>query len=122
MTANNSIHNTTQHQYKLRNSKKIARNMRAIYPKIPRTLETSVGLMLHKPKLYTKIWRIYKIMRAILQRVSRASVTVDEQVVGQIGQGLLVLLGVGQGDGEAQVKTLSRKLPTCASSKTMRAR
>lgn len=49
-------------------------------------------------------------MRALLQRVSRASVTVDEQVVGQIGQGLLVLLGVGQGDGEAQVKTLVEKI------------
>lgn len=49
-------------------------------------------------------------MRALLQRVSRASVTVDEQVVGQIGRGLLVLLGVGQGDGEAQVKTLADKI------------
>jgi D-tyrosyl-tRNA(Tyr) deacylase len=49
-------------------------------------------------------------MRALLQRVSRASVTVDEQVVGQIGQGLLVLLGVGQNDSEAQVKTLADKI------------
>src|SRR5579864_3841863 len=49
-------------------------------------------------------------MRALLQRVSRASVTVDEQVVGRIGQGLLVLLGVGQGDSEAQVKTLADKI------------
>ena len=49
-------------------------------------------------------------MRALLQRVSRASVTVDEQVVGQIGQGLLVLLGVGQGDSEFQVKTLADKI------------
>lgn len=49
-------------------------------------------------------------MRALLQRVSRASVTVDEKVVGQIGQGLLVLLGVGHGDGGAQVKTLSDKI------------
>jgi D-tyrosyl-tRNA(Tyr) deacylase len=49
-------------------------------------------------------------MRALLQRVSRASVTVDEQVVGQIGQGFLVLLGVGQGDSEAQVKTLVEKI------------
>ena len=37
-------------------------------------------------------------MRALLQRVTHASVTVDEQIVGQIGQGLLVLLGVGRDD------------------------
>lgn len=49
-------------------------------------------------------------MRALLQRVSHASVTVDTQIVGQINQGLLVLLGVGQGDGEAQVKALSDKI------------
>src|SRR5437764_13708631 len=49
-------------------------------------------------------------MRALLQRVSHASVTVDEQVVGQIDQGLLVLLGVGQDDSEAQVKTLADKI------------
>ena len=49
-------------------------------------------------------------MRALLQRVSRASVTVDEQVVGQIGQGLLVLFGVGQGDSEVQVKALADKI------------
>jgi D-aminoacyl-tRNA deacylase len=49
-------------------------------------------------------------MRALLQRVSRASVTVDEQVVGQIDQGLLVLIGVGQTDSEAQVKMLAEKI------------
>ena len=49
-------------------------------------------------------------MRALLQRVSRASVTVDERVVGKIGQGLLVLLGVGQDDSEVQVKTLVDKI------------
>ena len=49
-------------------------------------------------------------MRALLQRVSRASVTVDGRVVGQIGRGFLVLLGVGQRDGEAQVKTLVDKI------------
>jgi D-tyrosyl-tRNA(Tyr) deacylase len=49
-------------------------------------------------------------MRALLQRVSRASVIVDRQVVGQIGQGLLVLLGVGQDDSEVQVKTLADKI------------
>lgn len=49
-------------------------------------------------------------MKALLQRVTRASVTVDNQIVGQIEQGLLVLLGVGQGDSEAQVKTLAEKI------------
>ena len=52
-------------------------------------------------------------MRALLQRVCHASVTVEGQVVGQIGQGLLILLGVGQKDGEngeAQVKMLSEKI------------
>src|SRR5436305_15195287 len=49
-------------------------------------------------------------MRALLQRVSRASVTVAGQVVGHIGRGCLVQLGVGQGDGEAQVKTLVDKI------------
>jgi D-aminoacyl-tRNA deacylase len=49
-------------------------------------------------------------MRALLQRVSQASVTVDEQIVGQIGQGLLILLGVGQDDSEDQVKLLADKI------------
>ena len=49
-------------------------------------------------------------MRALLQRVSHASVTVDKQIVGQIGQGLLVLLGIGQQDSEVQVKTLVDKI------------
>jgi D-tyrosyl-tRNA(Tyr) deacylase len=49
-------------------------------------------------------------MRALLQRVSHASVTIDGKVVGQIGQGLLVLLGVGQGDSEVQVKALADKI------------
>jgi D-aminoacyl-tRNA deacylase len=49
-------------------------------------------------------------MRALLQRVSRAHVTVDGKVVGKIGRGLLVLLGVGMGDGEAQVKFLADKI------------
>src|SRR5262250_988701 len=49
-------------------------------------------------------------MRALIQRVSHASVTVEGNVVGEIGQGLLVLLGVGQGDSEVQVKTLADKI------------
>jgi len=39
-------------------------------------------------------------MRAVIQRVATASVTVDEEVTGQIGRGLMVLLGAGEGDVE----------------------
>lgn len=49
-------------------------------------------------------------MRALLQRVRSAHVTVDEQVVGQIGQGLLILLGVGLTDSEIQAKLLTDKI------------
>ena len=49
-------------------------------------------------------------MRALLQRVSHASVTVDGEIVGRIGRGFLILLGIGQGDGEAAVKALSDKI------------
>lgn len=49
-------------------------------------------------------------MRALLQRVSRASVSVENKVVGQTGQGLLILLGIGQNDSEAQLKTLVDKI------------
>jgi D-tyrosyl-tRNA(Tyr) deacylase len=48
-------------------------------------------------------------MKAVLQRVSSASVRVDEQVVGQIGPGLLVLLGVEQGDTEQDLVYLADK-------------
>lgn len=49
-------------------------------------------------------------MRTLLQRVSHASVTVDDQIVGQIAQGLLVLFGAGQEDNEAQIKPLADKI------------
>ena len=49
-------------------------------------------------------------MRALLQRVSRASVVVDEQVVGAIGRGFLVLLGIGQGDDEATARAMVEKI------------
>jgi D-tyrosyl-tRNA(Tyr) deacylase len=49
-------------------------------------------------------------MRALLQRVSRASVTVDNKVISQIGKGLVILLGIGHGDGEEQVTFLSEKI------------
>ena len=48
-------------------------------------------------------------MRAVLQRVSRASVAVDGVVKGEIGQGLLILLGVGHGDTEEDADYLAGK-------------
>jgi D-aminoacyl-tRNA deacylase len=49
-------------------------------------------------------------LRALVQRVSSASVRVDAEVVGEIGEGLVVLLGVGQGDGSEQVRKLAGKI------------
>jgi D-aminoacyl-tRNA deacylase len=49
-------------------------------------------------------------MRAVLQRVSSASVTVGGEIVGAIEYGLLILLGVGQGDGAADVELLAEKI------------
>lgn len=49
-------------------------------------------------------------MRAVIQRVSRCRVTVDGDVVGQIGAGLLVLLGVSKADNEAAADYLVDKI------------
>lgn len=46
----------------------------------------------------------------MIQRVSRAVVTVDSEIVGRIGAGLVVLVGVGPDDGEAEVEVLADKL------------
>ena len=48
-------------------------------------------------------------MRAILTRVSSASVTIDGQVAGQIGRGFLILLGVGPNDTEKECRYLAEK-------------
>jgi D-tyrosyl-tRNA(Tyr) deacylase len=49
-------------------------------------------------------------MRAIIQRVSKASVSVDNMVLGKIGPGLVVLLGVGDGDGPPAARLLAQKI------------
>ncbi|MEM7577252.1 MAG: D-aminoacyl-tRNA deacylase [Planctomycetota bacterium] len=49
-------------------------------------------------------------MRMLLQRVGHASVTVDQQVVGEIDRGYLVLLGITHGDNETTAKRLCDKL------------
>jgi D-tyrosyl-tRNA(Tyr) deacylase len=49
-------------------------------------------------------------VRALLQRVSRASVTVDAAIVGEIGPGLLILLCAMQGDTEADADKLAAKI------------
>jgi D-tyrosyl-tRNA(Tyr) deacylase len=49
-------------------------------------------------------------MRAVVQRVSRARVTVNDWTSGEIGHGLLVLLGVGHGDTEADAIYLAEKI------------
>lgn len=49
-------------------------------------------------------------MRALVQRVSRASVAVDGDIVGRIEHGLLVLLGVGHDDGEHTARKMAEKL------------
>jgi D-tyrosyl-tRNA(Tyr) deacylase len=48
-------------------------------------------------------------MRAVVQRVSRAKVTVDGQVTGEIGVGLMILLGVGKEDDSAVAATMAEK-------------
>jgi D-tyrosyl-tRNA(Tyr) deacylase len=49
-------------------------------------------------------------MRAVVQRVSRSQVTVNGEITGRIGLGLLVLLGVGRDDSEADAKYLAERV------------
>ena len=50
-------------------------------------------------------------MRAVIQRVSEASVTIDEQVVGKIGRGFMILLGIHEEDTQEDADYLIRKTP-----------
>lgn len=50
-------------------------------------------------------------MRAIIQRVEKASVSVEGEIKGQIGAGFLVLIGVEEGDGDADFRYIAEKVP-----------
>jgi len=49
-------------------------------------------------------------MRALIQRVSRGSVTIDGQIKAQIGNGLVILLGIGPGDDQSIADSLAQKI------------
>ena len=49
-------------------------------------------------------------MRAVVQRVTEARVRVDDRVTGEIGRGLLVLVGIGRDDGQADVRYVAGKI------------
>lgn len=49
-------------------------------------------------------------MKAVLQRVTGATVRVDGSIVGECGHGLMILLGVAKGDGEAEAEALVKKI------------
>jgi len=49
-------------------------------------------------------------MRAVVQRVSRARVTVEGRVTGEIGAGLMILLGIGRSDGAAVAVSMAEKI------------
>jgi len=51
-------------------------------------------------------------MKVVIQRVSRAKVTVEEQVIGEISAGLLLLVGFGKGDSSAEIPAMVEKIVT----------
>jgi D-tyrosyl-tRNA(Tyr) deacylase len=60
-------------------------------------------------------------VRLVLQRVNRASVRVDDETVGAIAHGLLILIGVREGDDEAQASRLASKVAELPSLPAIRA-
>lgn len=49
-------------------------------------------------------------MRALLQRVTKGSVAVDGETIGAVGRGYVILLGIGEGDGETEADRLAEKV------------
>ena len=52
-------------------------------------------------------------MRAVVQRVTESRVTVDGKITGEIGKGLMVLIGVEDGDGEKDAEYIAGKVTGC---------
>ena len=50
------------------------------------------------------------LMKVVIQRVTQGRVTVAEQTVGQCGPGLVILVGAGQGDGQAEAEQMAQKI------------
>ena len=67
-------------------------------------------LILCSPSFYATFLLKGTPMKAVLQRVNSASVTIDSQEVAAIKNGLLVLLGIKKGDGEEEMKYLTKKI------------
>jgi len=63
-----------------------------------------------RPDAFPSAERKHPLLRAVIQRVSRASVTIDDACVGRIGAGFLLLLGVTDSDGEKDADYLTRKI------------
>ncbi len=51
-------------------------------------------------------------MKALIQRVSRGSVSVDQKQIAAIDKGLVILVGIGRADGTSQVKSMAEKIAT----------
>lgn len=58
------------------------------------------------------ILNIFHTMRAVVQRTTEASVTIDNMVSGAIGPGLVVLLGIQPGDGAKEIRWMAEKIAT----------
>ncbi len=57
-----------------------------------------------------KLWYGVKSMRVLLQRVTRGTVTVDGETIGAAARGLVLLVGVTHGDGQAEARKLAQKV------------
>ena len=60
--------------------------------------------------IFKRIFLFPNLMRVVLQRCSRAEVRIDGEVAGQIGRGFLLLVGVTEGDGQAEAEQMAKKV------------